>query len=285
MTHWTKENQIDAPYTHAFLNKGTLNMKGFLCGTVVKNPPISAAYARDVSSIPGSGRHPGVGNGNPLQYLAWKTPRTEEPGRLQSMGSQRVGHHWAHMHAPLTWAPNNIQPTQASEHIYMTVVISSKISSVVTATSHSNDPAPNGQKPQSGSLGRVPRRHLRGRWEDFFKDFLITMAKIKQLLIYTPCLTVFSMTFLWSWKLYKCSQWLIKTMAEDFPGETVDKTLPANAGDMGWPLIQEDSTCLRTAQPVYHNYWNWALKSRSHNYWAYVPQQLKPPHPRANAPQ
>ena len=188
-------------------------------------------------------------------------------------------------YAPLTWAPNNIQPTQASEHIYMTVVISSKISSVVTATSHSNDPAPNGQKPQSGSLGRVPHRHLRGRWEDFLKDFLITMAKIKQLLIYTPCLTVFSMTFLWSWKLYKCSQWLIKTMAEDFPGETVDKTLPANAGDMGWPLIQEDSTCLRTAQPVYHNYWNWALKSRSHNYWAYVPQQLKSPHPRANAPQ
>ena len=24
--------------------------------------------------------------------LAWKTPWTEEPGRLQSMGSQRVGH-------------------------------------------------------------------------------------------------------------------------------------------------------------------------------------------------
>ena len=24
--------------------------------------------------------------------IAWKTPRTEEPGRLQSMGSQRVGH-------------------------------------------------------------------------------------------------------------------------------------------------------------------------------------------------
>ena len=57
---------------------------------VVKN---KSPNARDVSSIPGSGRHPGVGNGNPLQYLAWKTPRTEEPGRLQSMGSQRVGHH------------------------------------------------------------------------------------------------------------------------------------------------------------------------------------------------
>ena len=27
--------------------------------------------------------------------LAWRIPRTEEPGRLQSMGSQRVGHDWA----------------------------------------------------------------------------------------------------------------------------------------------------------------------------------------------
>ena len=26
--------------------------------------------------------------------LAWKIPWTEEPGRLQSMGSQRVGHDW-----------------------------------------------------------------------------------------------------------------------------------------------------------------------------------------------
>ena len=32
------------------------------------------------------------GNGNPLSTLAWIIPWTEEPGRLQSMGSQRVGH-------------------------------------------------------------------------------------------------------------------------------------------------------------------------------------------------
>ena len=33
------------------------------------------------------------GNGTPLQYsFAWKIPWTEEPGRLQSMGSQRVGY-------------------------------------------------------------------------------------------------------------------------------------------------------------------------------------------------
>ena len=30
MTHWTKENQIDALYTHEFLNKGTLNMASYV---------------------------------------------------------------------------------------------------------------------------------------------------------------------------------------------------------------------------------------------------------------
>ena len=35
-------------------------------GTVVKNPPASAGDARDSGLIPGLGRFPGVGNGNPL---------------------------------------------------------------------------------------------------------------------------------------------------------------------------------------------------------------------------
>ena len=34
---------------------------------MVRNPPFSAAAAEDKGSIPGSGRSPGVGNGNPLQ--------------------------------------------------------------------------------------------------------------------------------------------------------------------------------------------------------------------------
>ena len=37
----------------------------------------------------------GEGNGNPLQYSCLKIPWTEEPGGLQSMGSQRAGHNWA----------------------------------------------------------------------------------------------------------------------------------------------------------------------------------------------
>ena len=100
----------------------------------------SACNAGDLGSIPGSGRSPGEGNGNPFQYsclenpmdggawratvhgvaksrtrlsdftftfhfhaleeematrssvLAWKIPWTEEPGELQFIGLQRVGH-------------------------------------------------------------------------------------------------------------------------------------------------------------------------------------------------
>jgi len=44
--------------------------------------------------IPGSGRSPGEGNGNSSNF-AWRIPWTEEPGRLQSMGLQRVRHDWA----------------------------------------------------------------------------------------------------------------------------------------------------------------------------------------------
>ena len=54
----------------------------------------SACSAGDPGVIPELGRLPGEGNGNPLHFsiLAWKTPWTEEPGRLQPMRSQRAGH-------------------------------------------------------------------------------------------------------------------------------------------------------------------------------------------------
>ena len=41
---------------------------GFPGGTVAKNPPANAGDVRDAGSIPGLGRFPGGGNGNPLQY-------------------------------------------------------------------------------------------------------------------------------------------------------------------------------------------------------------------------
>ena len=94
----------------------------------MENKKESACNAGDPGLISGLGRSSGEGNGNPLQYsflensmdrgawqatspwgcqeldmterlsltysstLAWKIPWTEEPGKLQSMGSQRVGH-------------------------------------------------------------------------------------------------------------------------------------------------------------------------------------------------
>ena len=47
---------------------------GFPGGAVVKNPPASAGDTRDVGSIPGSGRSPGEGNGNPLQDSCLENP-------------------------------------------------------------------------------------------------------------------------------------------------------------------------------------------------------------------
>ena len=45
---------------------------------MVKNLPTNAG---DADSIPGSGRSPGIGNGNPLQY-SWLRNSMEEPGGL-----------------------------------------------------------------------------------------------------------------------------------------------------------------------------------------------------------
>ena len=41
---------------------------------VVKNPPANAGDVRDLGSIPGSGRSPGGGHGNPLQYSCLENP-------------------------------------------------------------------------------------------------------------------------------------------------------------------------------------------------------------------
>ena len=46
---------------------------------------MSAYNAGDPGSIPGSGRSPAEGNGNPLQFSCLRIPLTEEPGRLQSV--------------------------------------------------------------------------------------------------------------------------------------------------------------------------------------------------------
>ena len=59
-------------------------------GIVVRNPPDNAGDARDADLIPGSGRSPGEGNGNLLQYSCLENSMDrgawhQGPGRLLSM--------------------------------------------------------------------------------------------------------------------------------------------------------------------------------------------------------
>ena len=56
---------------------------------MVKNSP---ANAGDTCWLPGSGRSLEKDMAARSSLLAWETPCTEEPGRLQSVGAQRVGH-------------------------------------------------------------------------------------------------------------------------------------------------------------------------------------------------
>ena len=57
---------------------------------MVKNPAANAGDARDAGSIPGSGRCPGVGNGNLLQFYCLRNPMDRGALQLQSTESQRI---------------------------------------------------------------------------------------------------------------------------------------------------------------------------------------------------
>ena len=49
--------------------------RGFPDGSVVKNPPANAGGEGDLGLIPGLGRSPGRGHGNPLQYSCLENPK------------------------------------------------------------------------------------------------------------------------------------------------------------------------------------------------------------------
>ena len=65
---------------------------GFPGGTAVKNPPDNAGDSRDPVSISMLGRSLEKEIATDSSILDWKIPGTEEPGGLQSVGLQRVGH-------------------------------------------------------------------------------------------------------------------------------------------------------------------------------------------------
>ena len=67
----------------------------FQVALVIKSAPASAEEVRSVGSIPGPEDPLEKGMLTHSSIFAWEIPWTEEPGGLQSIGSQRVRHDWA----------------------------------------------------------------------------------------------------------------------------------------------------------------------------------------------
>ena len=76
-----------SPYMHIYFH-----ILASQVALVVKNLPVNAGNIRDTGSISGSERSLEEGMTTHSSVLAWRIPWTEEPGGLQSIGLQRVGH-------------------------------------------------------------------------------------------------------------------------------------------------------------------------------------------------
>ena len=90
------------------------NVRNWCDVTCSSDSKVSAYNVGDLGLIPGSGRSPGEGNSNPLQYSCWKIPRTKDPGGLQSMGLQRVRHDWA---TSLHFTSLHLRPRNVPGHV------------------------------------------------------------------------------------------------------------------------------------------------------------------------
>ena len=76
-------------------------INSFPDGSVGKESTCNAEHIGDPGLIPWSGRLPRVGNGSPLQYLAWENPWSEKPEGLQSIGVTKCWtqlSNYAHIH-------------------------------------------------------------------------------------------------------------------------------------------------------------------------------------------
>ena len=83
--HWVRHDWSDLAAAVA-----ASDQQAFLVAQSVKNPP--AMQETCLSSIPGSGRSPGEGNGNPLQYCCLRNPMVRGAWWATVHGVQRVKH-------------------------------------------------------------------------------------------------------------------------------------------------------------------------------------------------
>ena len=82
-------------------------------GSVGKESACNAGQTRGASLIPGLGRCPTGGNGNPLQDSCWENPM-DRGAWLQSKGSQRVRHDLMRVHVCTVWSARNQRQERSS---------------------------------------------------------------------------------------------------------------------------------------------------------------------------
>ena len=85
---------------------------GFLSVSVVKNLPVTQDMHETPGFDPWVGKIPWRRAWQPSCILSWRNPWTEEPGRLQSIGLQRVGHDWSY------WALSHKQTLVLSRYVW-----------------------------------------------------------------------------------------------------------------------------------------------------------------------
>ena len=91
--------------TTPYYNCGKCSQQGFLHGSVVKNPPVNTeTQETQVHSLGQENLEEEMATHSSI--LAWKNPWTEEPGGLESMGSQRVRQDLAIKHTQTNTQPN-----------------------------------------------------------------------------------------------------------------------------------------------------------------------------------
>ena len=92
--------------------------KGFPGGSVLENPPASAGDAGDVGSIPGSGRVPREGNGNPLWYSCLEDPMDRGTWRATVHGVTKELDLTEHIGSQVSSSKNTI-----CKYIYISIYI------------------------------------------------------------------------------------------------------------------------------------------------------------------
>ena len=113
--HWpwcsVRSNSDHQPrVTHPWVKPGKWRFPG---GSVVKNLPTSAEDAEDASLVPGLGRSPGGGNGNPLQCFCLENPMDRQaqqsPGHGVKKGQTELSMRTCYIgHRCLAWHINNL---------------------------------------------------------------------------------------------------------------------------------------------------------------------------------